>query len=215
MGSEDLFKKRKARRLKDQQRRIGFCKSYDRVLIVCEGEQTEPLYFESFKQEYDLSSANVVVTDASKGSDPVSVVRYAEKLFKASQKDNNAFDSVFCVFDKDQHGNYDAAVQMLSKGNSKFTAITSVPCFEYWFVLHFDYTTKSFPSATAVIAELKKHIPAYAKNSGVFSALREKMPTAIKNAEKANAYASKIGTDNPSTKVVDLVKYLLELNIKQ
>ena len=72
MGSEDLFKKRKARRLKDQQRRIGFCKSYDRV--VCEGEQTEPLYFESFKQEYDLSSANVVVTDASKGSDPVSVV---------------------------------------------------------------------------------------------------------------------------------------------
>ena len=87
MGSEDLFKKRKARRLKDQQRRIGFCKSYDRVLIVCEGEQTEPLYFESFKQEYDLSSANVVVTDASKGSDPVSVVRYAEKLFKASQKE--------------------------------------------------------------------------------------------------------------------------------
>lgn len=95
MGSEDLFKKRKARRLKDQQRRIGFCKSYDRVLIVCEGEQTQPLYFESFKQEYDLSSANVVVTDASKGSDPVSVVRYAEKLFKASQKDNNAFDRVF------------------------------------------------------------------------------------------------------------------------
>ena len=75
MGSEDLFKKRKARRLKDQQRRIGFCQSYDRVLIVCEGEQTEPLYFESFKQEYDLSSANVVVTDASKGSDPVSIIK--------------------------------------------------------------------------------------------------------------------------------------------
>lgn len=104
---------------------------------------------------------------------------------------------------------------MLSKGNSKFTAITSVPCFEYWFVLHFDYTTKSFPSATAVIAELKKHIPTYAKNSSIFYALREKMPTAIKNAEKANAYASKIGTDNPSTKVVELVKYLLELNKKQ
>lgn len=124
MGSEDLFKKRKARRLKDQQRRIGFCKSYDRVLIVCEGEQTEPLYFESFKQEYDLSSANVVVTDASKGSDPVSIIKQAEKLYKESQKENNAFDSVFCVFDKDQHCNYDNAVRMLSKVNSKFTAIT-------------------------------------------------------------------------------------------
>ena len=212
MGSEDLFKKRKARRLKDQQRRIGFCKSYDRVLIVCEGEQTEPLYFESFKQEYDLSSANVVVTDASKGSDPVSIIKQAEKLYKESLKENNAFDSVFCVFDKDQHGNYDNAVRMLSKVNSKFIAITSVPCFEYWFLLHFEYTTKSFPSASAVISELKKHIPAYSKNNmRIFGTLNAQLQTAIQNAEKANESAKRAGTDNPSTKVVDLVNYLLNL----
>ena len=212
MGSEDLFKKRKARRLKDQQRRIGFCKSYDRVLIVCEGEQTEPLYFDSFKQEYDLSSANVVVTDASKGSDPVSIIKHAEKLYKESQKENNAFDRVFCVFDKDQHGNYDTAVRMLSKVNSKFTAITSVPCFEYWFLLHFEYTTKSFPSASAVISELKKHITAYSKNNmRIFGTLNAQLQTAIQNAEKANESAKRAGTDNPSTKVVDLVNYLLNL----
>ena len=113
MGSEDLFKKRKARRLKDQQRRIGFCQSYDRVLIVCEGEQTEPLYFESFKQEYDLSSANVVVTDASKGSDPVSIIKQAEKLYKESQKENNATTRLTV---------YSAC---LTKTN---TAITITPC---------------------------------------------------------------------------------------
>ncbi|WP_406545887.1 RloB family protein [Succinimonas sp.] len=212
MGSEDLFKKRKARKLKDQQRRIGFCKSYDRVLIVCEGEQTEPLYFEGFKHEYDLSSANVVVTDASKGSDPVSIIKHAEKLYKESQKENNAFDRVFCVFDKDQHGNYDTAVRMLSKASSKFTAITSVPCFEYWFLLHFEYTTKSFPSASAVISELKKHIPAYSKNNmRIFDTLKSRLQTAVQNAEKANESAKKAGTDNPSTKVVDLVNYLLNL----
>ena len=121
MGSADLFKKRKARKLKDQQRRIGFCKSYDRVLIVCEGEQTEPLYFEDFKHEYDLSSANVVATDASNGSDPVSIIKHAEKLYKESQKENNAFDRVFCVFDKDQHGNYDTAVRMLLKATPRHT----------------------------------------------------------------------------------------------
>ena len=121
MGSEDLFKKRKARKLKDQQRRIVFCKSYDRVLIVCEGEQTEPLYVEDFKHEYDLSSANVVVTDASNGSDPVSIIKHAEKLYKESQKENNAFDRVFCVFDKDQHGNYDTAVRMLLKATPRHT----------------------------------------------------------------------------------------------
>ena len=98
MGSEDLFKKRKARRLKDQQRRIGFCQSYDRVLIVCEGEQTEPLYFESFKQEYDLSSANVVVTDASKGSDPVSIITTRLTVYSAClTKTNTAITITPCV----------------------------------------------------------------------------------------------------------------------
>lgn len=122
MGSDDLFKKRKARKLKE--RKISFRRSFDRVLIVCEGEQTEPLYFEEFKHEYDLSSANVFVTDASNGSDPVSIIKHAEKLYKESQKENNAFDRVFCVFDKDQHGNYDTAVRMLSKDDSKFTRLT-------------------------------------------------------------------------------------------
>ena len=73
MGSDDLFKKRKARKLKE--RKISFRRSFDRVLIVCEGEQTEPLYFEEFKHEYDLSSANVFVTDASNGSDPSNMLR--------------------------------------------------------------------------------------------------------------------------------------------
>lgn len=91
------------------------------------------MYFEEFKHEYDLSSANVFVTDASNGSDPVSIIKHAEKLYKESQKENNAFDRVFCVFDKDQHGNYDTAVRMLSKDDSKFTAITSVPCFNTGF----------------------------------------------------------------------------------
>lgn len=210
MGSDDLFKKRKARKLKE--RKISFRRSFDRVLIVCEGEQTEPLYFEEFKHEYDLSSANVFVTDASSGSDPVSIIKHAEKLYKESQKENNAFDRVFCVFDKDQHGNYDTAVRMLSKDDSKFTAITSVPCFEYWFLLHFEYTTKSFHSASAVISYLKKHIPAYSKNNmRIFDTLNARLQIAIQNAEKADESAQKAGTDNPSTKVVDLVNYLLNL----
>jgi hypothetical protein len=154
----------------------------------------------------------VVVNDASSGSDPVSIIKHAEKLYKESQKENNAFDRVFCVFDKDQHGNYNTAVGMLSKANSKFTAITSVPCFEYWFLLHFEYTTKSFSSASAVISDLKKYIPAYSKNNRrIFDTLNARLQIAIQNAEKANESARKAGTDNPSTKVVDLAKYLLNL----
>ena len=45
MGSEDLFKKRKAKRLSDYQRKKAYRQPYERILIVCEGEKTEPFYF--------------------------------------------------------------------------------------------------------------------------------------------------------------------------
>ncbi len=37
---------RKPRRGKQLQRKVPKRKPYDRVLIVCEGEKTEPIYFE-------------------------------------------------------------------------------------------------------------------------------------------------------------------------
>jgi hypothetical protein len=42
MGSEDLFHKRKARSANKLARKKANRASYDRILIVCEGEKTEP-----------------------------------------------------------------------------------------------------------------------------------------------------------------------------
>ena len=47
MGSEDLFHKRKAKAADSLKRRKAKRSSYDKVLIVCEGEKTEPNYFMS------------------------------------------------------------------------------------------------------------------------------------------------------------------------
>lgn len=54
MGSDDLFKKRKARKLRDISRKKRTRELYKRVLIVCEGQKTEPLYFNSLREEYRL-----------------------------------------------------------------------------------------------------------------------------------------------------------------
>ena len=51
MGSDDLFKKKKARKLRDISRKKRTRDLYKRVLIVCEGQKTEPLYFDSLKKE--------------------------------------------------------------------------------------------------------------------------------------------------------------------
>ena len=52
MGCDDLFKKRKAKKLKDHQRKVAIREPYDRVLIVCEGEKTEPSYFMELREYY-------------------------------------------------------------------------------------------------------------------------------------------------------------------
>ena len=99
------------------------------------------------------------------------------------------------------------------KPEDTFTAINSVPCFEYWLLLHFIYTTEPF-SATGIkrsrsgIHKLKKHLPDYDKSaSGLFSKLYDKLETAKANAIKVLQDAEKTGTDNPSTRVHKLVKY--------
>ena len=55
MGSDDLFKKRKARKLRDISRKKRTRDLYKRVLIVCEGQKTEPLYFVSRMNETDVT----------------------------------------------------------------------------------------------------------------------------------------------------------------
>ena len=198
---------------------------YDRVLIVCEGEKTEPYYFNYLKNKYKLSTANIEITGESSSS-PNRVVEYAKDLVKEAIKNKNPFDKVFCVFDKDKHEKYNDAIielETLSKRNLslknptswKDALINSVPCFEYWYLLHFEYTTQPFTtfegkggSSEEVIERLKKHIPNYEKsNEGIFILLATE-DIAIKNSKKALEEAEKNQTDNPSTKVHILVEYL-------
>ena len=189
---------------------------YDKVLIVTEGSKTEPAYFEEIKDYYDLSGANVVI-DGRSGTNPINVVEYGEHLYGREMAAGIPFDRVYFVFDKDRHAKYKEALNRiahLSPGET-FYAANSVPCFEYWLLLHFAYTTSPFQpregqsSSAAVVQELKKHMPNYRKSmEGVFGFLRDRLETAKENASKSLKTAMETGTDNPSTRVHELVHYL-------
>lgn len=220
MGSDDLFHKRRAKRSKDLVRRKARREPYDKVLIVCEGEKTEPNYFDELKDYYKLSSANVAVTGDC-GSSPMSVVSHAQDLYRKAEKSGDAFDKVFCVFDKDTHGDYQPAMDMLSNRKFKgiFQAVPSVPCFEYWLLLHFTYTDMPFNSAGSrsvcetVIHELNsKFWPDYKKAvRGVFDQRIDQLEYAKANALRALRAARENHTDNPSTRIHELVEYLQNL----
>jgi len=86
MGTDNLFSKRKAKKVKQLQRAKECREPYDKVLIVCEGEKTEPHYLMALRDHLKLSQANIKI-DPNSDSSPTSVVKYAKELIKESPKD--------------------------------------------------------------------------------------------------------------------------------
>ncbi len=213
---------KKERSLEDIKRSKPTRSSYERLLIVCEGSKTEPNYFQALIDDLKLNTANVEV-DGKSGSSPVSVVKYAQTRFEKDRKDNgtdNCFDQVYCVIDKDEHPTYQEALELIRSGKFKdlFHAITSVPCFEYWLLLHFRFTTSPLvrkgerSPGDCTKAELKQHLPDYEKgDKETYKTVKDKTNTDIINAQKANLAATQTETDNPTTLVHTLVDFLRNL----
>lgn len=213
---------------------------YDRVLIVCEGEKTERQYFKDIGKHYQLSNNIEIV--GTRGKPPQQVVKYAAKKLEDKQYD---FERVYCVFDRDEHPEFKNALYSAQKINKKldkksiqFKAIPSNPCFEIWFLLHFEsLTDKEITSRNLQKKLKKKYLPNYEKNAeGVFEKLGDKLNDALENCKKLRTKMdqelknskklSKNTTErdwlqfdymdkNPYTAVDEVVEYLSKLGEQQ
>ena len=183
-----------------------------RVLIICEGKKTEPLYLSDLRDE--LKAPTVSFEVVGEGRDPSAVVKRAIEHAESVEGD---YDYIFCVFDRDKHARYADAcercktrrVKRQGAPNTKLVAITTNPSFEYWLLLHLNPTTRPYrqtgtkTSGDQVLSEFaKEYLRAtgqkYSKGSrGVYKALRAKLDTAIDFSEKAN----RDGLGNPHSLV--------------
>lgn len=227
MGSEDLFHKRKARKKDELLRKKSSRKPYDRILIVCEGQKTEPFYFEEIRVILELDSANIEI-DGSCGSSPISVVTHASKLYQRESSSGDSYNKVFCVFDRDSHSTFHQAVSRIEEINQglheegiaeqvQFKAITSIPSFEYWFLLHYNPTTKPYSATQSkstgaqVISELQKFLPDYKKSQrGLYQKSLDEntLQGALAHSERIYESAKITSNTNPSTNVHELILYL-------
>ncbi len=71
-----------------------------RILIVCEGEKTEPNYFRAFHKIQRGSFIYDISTDGG-GINTMDVVNQAISLKDAARKNGKPYDSVWAVFDRD------------------------------------------------------------------------------------------------------------------
>ncbi len=218
MGTDNRFHRRKAKMARDLTRHKAKREPYAKVLIVCEGEKTEPHYFNGLKDHYGLNGANVEVC-GNCGSDPLSIYRYARQRYREEKNAGDAFDKVFCVFDKDTHANYGPSLDAIRDAapNGVYVHITSVPCFEYWLLLHFNFTTRAYvrlagnSACNQVVTELRtqREMKNYAKgDKNIFLTLFSRLDSAKSNAEKSLKAAANSDTDNPTTHVHKLVEFL-------
>lgn len=218
--NDQLHHKRRARSGQSLQRRRATREQYLRILIVCEGEKTEIFYFKDlcnflFPPPPKPKEVIVEVKQGQLGNTPDKIIEYAKR-----QKIEGDFDKIYCVFDQDKFPQFYDAVRACD--GKKIIAIPSIPCFEYWFILHFEESTKPFAatgknsSGEEVIKYLEKHVPGYEKHAkGIFKKLqaddRADLRKAIERAKRVEIACKQNGTDNPSTKVHQLIEDLLEL----
>lgn len=225
MGTDDLHHKRKARASEQLQRQQRERARNNRYLIVCEGTKTEPHYLQELLNDLRIRPTMVRV-DPNDGTSPDRVVAHALTLYDEDAVAGDAFDRVYCVFDRDNHTTFNAAVQRtrdLAADGKPFVAITSTPCFEVWLLLHFGYTDQPFHAAGKksvggqVVAALKKK-PRFAKydkgQKGVYVQLKPKLTDALTHAERLREHGAKTGSLNPATDVDALVKAIQALATK-
>ena len=106
---------------------------HKRVLIVCEGEKTEPDYFRQFR----VTSAEIKIVGT--GYNTMALVREALRLKKEAWDNDEPYDQVWCVFDRDSFPAPDVDNAWHTARKKKLRTALSNEAFELWFLLHFDY----------------------------------------------------------------------------
>jgi len=180
------------------------------VLIVCEGAKTEKLYFEGLRGRLRIPNVAVKVCGKECGSAPKSVVDFAVQHF------GEEYDHCWCVIDVEAPRPHKTLAQALNKasGNGMQVALTN-PCFEFWYILHFEKYTKAFNTNAKVRQRLKRHIPRYGKGrTDIFDKLFPFIRTAVENAAQVlidKQCGENLSKHNPSTHVHRLVHLLYQL----
>jgi RloB-like protein len=147
MGSDNFYHLKKRRQLKRKSRKTREYRNS--ILIICEGEETEPNYFQNFPV------SNIKVKTIGTGRNTESLVDEAIKKWIEFSEEDEFYERLWCIFDRDSfsQNSYDSAFKKANdeekRLNRRFkrragrriniSIAYSNQAFELWYLLHFDY----------------------------------------------------------------------------
>lgn len=200
---------------KDLRRKGEFRPQIKTILIISEGRETEPNYFRKFKCR---NKGVQIKTPRNSRTDPISLIRFAEKKGKEYSIKYENGDRIYCIYDV--NGNSDEQLEKAEEIASRkgMNVCLSNPCFELWFLLHYTYYN-SFCCCSDLLNKLKTYIPNYEKNmKNMYAVLEEKQCDALDRAKRLAEYHAKSGNrssirkTNPLTSVHEVVDYINGIN---
>ena len=196
-----------------RRRNINSRKSKKVILVAFEGKnKTENNYFSNYRlRDKDY----IIKLVPGNETDPINLVNKTIVKVKELGLNLEENDRAYCIFDTDLDERKNMQIIKARKLAKKYhiIMITSNPCIELWFLLHFEYTT-AWLSNNDVINKLKKYYPKYEKNINIFPEIKDKVSEAIKNAKKLESFQLDnnkiIGMvdANPSTEMYKIVEEL-------
>lgn len=198
-----------------RRRNINSRKSKKVILVAFEGKnKTENNYFSNYRlRDKDY----IIKLVPGNETDPINLVNKTIVKVKELGLNLEENDRAYCIFDTDLDERKNMQIIKARKLAKKYhiIMITSNPCIELWFLLHFEYTT-AWLSNNDVINKLKKYYPKYEKNINIFPEIKDKVSEAIKNAKKLESFQLDnnkiIGMvdANPSTEMYKIVEELIK-----
>ena len=202
MGYDKSFQKKKRLKRNVKTRKLR------KILIVCEGEKTEPNYFKNFPTEIEVCD---YIDVRGKGYNTVSLIEEAIRLEKEAIKNKKRYIETWCVFDKDDFPveQFENAIRLAEQNDIK--CAYSIEAFEIWYMLHFNYydTGMSRTQYKEKLSELLKK-PYLKNDTDIYKHLLSKQNKAIKNAKTLYDRQCRLPMKdrNPITTVFKLVERL-------
>jgi len=183
------------------------------ILVVTEGEKTEPIYLSGLRYHLKLSAAEIQIINAP-GTDAPTIVNKAISLRDQRKREVKLgravlYDSVWAVFDTERADTNPRLHDALQLARSrKINVALSTPCFEFWILLHDTFTTTPFTNCTEVIHRIRAGFnPGYEKSNPTVPEYLPKTQIAVRNSERCRIHHRTSGGDgNPSTGVDLLVR---------
>jgi hypothetical protein len=198
------------------------------ILVVTEGQVSEPAYFNEMRRRLKLGTVELEVEPGEMG-DPRRLAeraceinaerRSGTKKRKMGFFQPRVFDELWIVFDTDA-----PAVQGRLHSGLSFAQANGVrcahstPCFEFWLLRHHVFTTAPMRVCSDVIPRLSEAIGArYTKNAGesaqIIPPILGRLELALENAGRIRNHHAAGGSPfpaNPSTEVDCLIHSILK-----